>query len=77
MTAQGVSSISIIEQVWNVSLSEDCLTLNVWVPSGGDEKKAVVVFIHGGSYTGGSSQIAVYDGQHLANKNGIIVVTIK
>jgi para-nitrobenzyl esterase len=55
-------------------LSEDCLTLNVWRPA--DARGApVMVWIHGGSLTTGSSAEPMYDGQALA-KRGIVVVSI-
>ena len=36
--------------------SEDCLNLNVWTPEGATEEDnlPVIVYIHGGSYNGGS-----------------------
>jgi para-nitrobenzyl esterase len=56
--------------------SEDCLFLNVWRPAkaakGGD---AVMVFIHGGSFTRGSGGVPLYDGTALARR-GVVVVTI-
>ena len=56
--------------------SEDCLTLNVFVPAGAAGKKLPVVFwIHGGGFSEGSSEVPVYDGTELA-KTGIVVVTI-
>ncbi|MCR5874647.1 carboxylesterase family protein [Phenylobacterium sp. J426] len=55
-------------------LSEDCLTLNIWGPK--DVKAApVMVWIHGGSLTTGSSRESMYDGAALA-KRGIVVVSI-
>jgi hypothetical protein len=39
--------------------SEDCLTLNVWTqPQVGDAKKAVLVWIYGGSFKTGSSVVS-------------------
>ena len=56
------------------SISEDCLSLNVWVPA--DARNApVFVWIHGGALTSGSSSEAIYDGAKLASR-GIVVVTI-
>jgi para-nitrobenzyl esterase len=56
--------------------SEDCLFLNVFTPAktpkAGD---AVMVFIHGGSFTRGSGGVPLYDGAALA-KRGVVVVTI-
>ena len=56
--------------------SEDCLFLNVFAPAkppkGGG---AVMVFIHGGSFTRGSGGVPLYDGSALARR-GVVVVTI-
>jgi hypothetical protein len=52
--------------------SEDCLSVNLWVPARGT-KHAVLVFFHGGAFTEGSNSIATYDGTTLA-EHGIIVV---
>ncbi len=58
-------------------VSEDCLYLNIWRPSdaSGDEKLPVLVYVHGGSLTTGSSWFESYDGEALA-KQGIIMVTV-
>jgi para-nitrobenzyl esterase len=53
--------------------SEDCLHLNVYTPSTGS-KYPVVVYIHGGSFTGGSA--IDYNGVKLANDQQIVVVTV-
>lgn len=55
--------------------SEDCLTLNIWKPAKVSGKLPVMVWIHGGGFTSGSSSVEVYDGSELAKK-GIIVVSI-
>ncbi len=54
---------------------EDCLSLNIWTNSL-ETKKPVMVWIHGGGYSAGSSieQIA-YDGANLA-KNDVVMVSI-
>lgn len=56
--------------------SEACLTLNVWTPSLDDAKRPVMVWIHGGSYVAGSGNERLYDGQHLARRGDVVVVTI-
>lgn len=57
-------------------ISEDCLYLNVWTPTlRAGAKLPVLMFIHGGAFTGGAGDVAVYDGENLARK-GLIVVTI-
>ena len=56
--------------------SEDCLTLNIWAPADSDIKEhPVMVWIHGGSFTSGSSSAPLYDGTALAQR-GAIVVTL-
>lgn len=56
--------------------SEDCLFLNVWAPDVGDSAPApVMVWVHGGAYTFGSSTQPVYDGASLA-AHGVVVVTL-
>ncbi|HTW34340.1 MAG TPA: carboxylesterase family protein [Rhizomicrobium sp.] len=56
------------------SMSEDCLTLNIWAPA--DARNAPVFFwIHGGALVGGSSKESLYDGAKLAAR-GVVVVTI-
>jgi len=55
--------------------SEDCLTLNVWTPNGAPAAKLpVMVWIYGGSFTGGGSAFPIYDGLELAQR-GVVVVT--
>jgi para-nitrobenzyl esterase len=56
------------------SLSEDCLTLNVWAPTGA-HRLPVMVWIHGGALVGGSSSEPMYDGVKIAQQ-GIVVVSI-
>lgn len=56
--------------------SEDCLFLNIWTPQPSRAAHLpVLVFIHGGAFTGGSGDVPVYDGEHLA-RTGMVVVTI-
>ena len=56
--------------------SEDCLYLNLWTAAARpDEKRPVMVWIHGGALTRGSSSIPAYDGTALARK-GVVLVTI-
>lgn len=60
--------------------SEDCLYLNVWVPSGATStsKLPVMVFIHGGAFVTGAGSLDVYNGSVLASNAGnpAIVVTL-
>lgn len=56
--------------------SEDCLNLNVWRPDNHRSNLPVLVWIHGGSNTRGSSAQNIYDGANLAAKANAIVVSI-
>ena len=55
-------------------MSEDCLSLNVWAPSGA-RKLPVMVWIHGGALVGGSSSEPLYDGGKIA-RQGVVFVSI-
>ena len=54
--------------------SEDAFVLNIWT-SGTEEKKPVLVFLHGGGFTYGSGTTPLYNGRYLAAK-GIVTVTV-
>ena len=54
--------------------SEDCFFLNIWAPKEA-ENCPVIVFIHGGSFTGGSTDEAHIKGVRFAEK-GIIMVAM-
>ena len=56
--------------------SEDCLTLNVWTAAhAADEKRPVMVWIHGGANVMGASSKPLYDGAQFAS-NGVVLVSI-
>lgn len=56
--------------------SEDCLTLNIWVPDRHVEPKLpVMVWIYGGGFVAGTTSEARQDGSHLAQQ-GVIVVSM-
>ncbi len=58
--------------------SEDCLRVNVWTPAVGDAKnRPVMVWLHGGGYTAGSGQeLRSYDGENLARRGDVVVVSL-
>jgi para-nitrobenzyl esterase len=57
--------------------SEDCLYLNVWTSAKtAHDKHAVMVWIHGGGFNFGSTQIPTFDGARLARK-GVVLVSIE
>src|SRR4051795_6080739 len=56
--------------------SEDCLSLNVWVPDKHAEPTMpVMVWIYGGGFVAGTTSEARQDGTHLAQQ-GVIVVSM-
>uniref|UniRef100_A0A8C7X7J6 Carboxylesterase type B domain-containing protein n=1 Tax=Oryzias sinensis TaxID=183150 RepID=A0A8C7X7J6_9TELE len=54
--------------------SEDCLYLNIYVPTEDGDPKPVMVFIHGGSYMEGTGNM--FDGSILASYGNVIVITV-
>ena len=55
-------------------VSEDCLYLNIWTSSiDRNQKKPVMVWVHGGADTGGWSYEPDYLGHNLAKKDVIVV----
>jgi len=57
---------------------EDCLRVNVWTPGVNDGKKRpVMVWLHGGGFTAGSGQeLPSYDGENLARRGDVVVVSL-
>jgi para-nitrobenzyl esterase len=55
--------------------SEDCLHLNVWTNSMRG-KRPVMVWLHGGGFTSGSGSYSIYDGQNMARKQDVVMVTV-
>ncbi|RVD83247.1 uncharacterized protein DFL_007642 [Arthrobotrys flagrans] len=56
---------------------EDCLFLNIWVPSSANKSASpslpVKVWVHGGANTGGSIMIPQYNGCNLSDQGSIVV----
>ena len=57
---------------------EDCLRINCWTPGINDNKKRpVMVWIHGGRFSTGSGQeLKAYDGENLARRGDVVVVSL-
>jgi para-nitrobenzyl esterase len=57
--------------------NENCQFLNIWTPGLDGAKRPVLVFIHGGGFTNGSSiEGEGYDGRNLAELGDLVVVNL-
>jgi para-nitrobenzyl esterase len=55
---------------------EDCLRVNVWTSGLISGKRPVMVYMHGGGFSGGNGHdLLAYDGENLAHRNDVVVVT--
>ncbi|OSP28128.1 carboxylesterase, partial [Streptomyces sp. 13-12-16] len=55
---------------------DDCLNLNVWTPAPAPGARLpVLVWLHGGALTRGSSAVPVYDGRTFA-RDGVVFVSV-
>ena len=59
-----------------LTMSEDCLTLNIWTPAADGNRRPVLVFLHGGGQTQGHGSAPLLDGSRLARRGDIVVVTM-
>jgi len=57
-------------------INENCLQLNVWTPGIDDAHRPVMVWIHGGGFTGGTGASPQSNGGVLASRGDVVVVTI-
>ncbi|XP_067171136.1 acetylcholinesterase [Apteryx mantelli] len=65
-------------EMWNPNreMSEDCLYLNVWVPSPRPRNASVLVWIYGGGFYSGAASLDVYDGRYLAHAEKVVLVSM-
>jgi para-nitrobenzyl esterase len=64
---------------WQDSVEgEDCLRINVWTPGINDSKKRpVMVWLHGGGFSAGSGHdTLMLDGENLARRGDVVVVSL-
>lgn len=54
---------------------DDYLTTNIWTPALTGPARPVLVFIHGGAFVLGTSDVPLYDGTTFAQK-GVVLVTL-
>jgi len=57
-------------------MGEDCLNLNVFTPALGAGNRPVMVWLHGGGFSGGSGNWLLYEGTNLARKEDVVVVSV-
>lgn len=59
------------------NMSEDCLYLNVWAPKSEPTYglRPIIIFIHHGAYSVGSSTTKVHDGSHLAAHGDVVIAS--
>jgi para-nitrobenzyl esterase len=60
----------------NITESEDCLYLNITSQASLEEKKPVVIWIHGGGFLNGAGSLPVYDGEKFVVNGDLIFVSI-
>jgi para-nitrobenzyl esterase len=57
--------------------SEDCLNLNVWTARLDNGKRPVMVWLHGGGFSAGSStELPSYDGENLVRRGDVVLVSV-
>ncbi len=64
---------------WSDSFEgEDCLRVNVWTPGINDRgRRPVMVWLHGGGFEAGSgNDLPAFDGENLARRGDVVVVTL-
>jgi para-nitrobenzyl esterase len=59
-----------------LTVAEDCLYLNVWVPESAGAQLPVFVYLHGGAFVNGSGSEPRFDGARFAKRERAIVVTL-
>ncbi len=61
----------------HIAMDEDCLTLNVISPDDDrPQQRPVMVFIHGGAYSVGSSRETRFLGESLVREGGVVFVNV-
>jgi para-nitrobenzyl esterase len=57
-------------------MGEDCLNVNVFTPALGSGNRPVMVWLHGGGFSGGSGNWLLYEGTNLARKEDVVMVSV-
>jgi para-nitrobenzyl esterase len=72
-------SLGLLGPVFSLGITrtdEDCLFMNVWTPGLDDQRRPVLVWIHGGAFVLGAGSQSLYDGATLARRGDAVVITI-
>lgn len=56
--------------------SNDALNLNIWTPGKDDEKRPVMVWLHGGGFSAGTANEEGVDGENLSRNENVVVVGV-
>ena len=58
------------------SVSEDCLTLNIWAPAESEAGLPVMVWVYGGAFLTGGGSFPLYNGARLAAEQQVVVASV-
>ena len=72
--ASGLQYECFSEAASHNKVSEDCLSLNIWVGDIEKPKKPIMFYIHGGGFAFGGSADPLYDGQYLVREHKDVVM---
>lgn len=66
-----------ITREYQAGTNEDCLRLNIWTQGIDTKKRPVMVWLHGGGYANGSgNEQLAYDGESIARRGDVVLVSI-
>ncbi len=57
------------------AIAEDCLTLNVWTPTGSASNLPVMMWVYGGAFLTGGTAIETYDAARMCAEQEVVVVS--
>jgi para-nitrobenzyl esterase len=73
---QGPSRLRVAVGDFSRPQSEDCLTLTITTPAPDNNKRPVIVWLHGGGYGTGAGSLDWYDGATLVHEGDVVVVGV-
>jgi para-nitrobenzyl esterase len=59
-----------------MTMSEDCLVLDVYSPAADGKRRPVLVWIHGGAFVMGAGTLPLYSGSGFAARHDVVVVGV-